>query len=127
MGLVAFEIGALSFESVKRFRAKAYSEVNSVGKSLRKHLSQILTRARPNNVTVLLFLITLYLVLSRCGPVLSRVGESTFQTFDLNTRLLQEFDPVGLQALKGVYKIFRGVTRVPGPLARRYVLRLNLR
>lgn len=119
VGLVAFEVGALSLESVKRFRTRAYSEVNSVGNSLRKHLNDILTRARPNNVTVLLVSVALYLVLSRCGPVLSRVGESTFQTFDLKTKLLQDFDPVGLKALKGVYKIFRGVTRVPGPFARR--------
>lgn len=118
VGLVAFEIGAHTLE---RLRTRTYTEVNALGKSLQKSLDRILTKARPNNVTILLFSIALYLVLSRCGPVLSRVGESTFETFDLNRRLLRDLDPIGLQSLKGVYKIFRGVTRVPGPLARKYV------
>lgn len=119
VGLVAFEVGTLSLESVKRFRAKAYSELTTLGNTLRKHFNEILTRARPNNVTVLLFSVAVYLVLSRCGPVLSRVGESTFQTLDLKEKLLQDLDPVDLQALEGVYSAFRGVTRVPGPFAHR--------
>lgn len=121
VGLVAFEIGALSLGSVRRLRTRTYTEVNAVGKSLRKHLQHILTRARPNHVTALLFSIALYLILSRCGPVLTRVGESTFKTLDLNENLLR-LDPVDLQSLKGVYRLFRGLTRVPGPFARRYVL-----
>lgn len=119
VGLFAFDLGALS---VKKLKSKSPSfELSSVvGKSLRKNFNHLLTRARPNNnVTVLLFFIALYLVLSRCGPVLSRVGERTFTTLDLKTKLLEDFDPVGLQALRGVYRIFRGATRVPGPLARR--------
>jgi hypothetical protein len=119
VGLVAFEVGSLSLESVKRFRTKAYSEINAVGNSVRNHLDDVSRKLRPNNVTLLLFIIAVYLVLSRCGPVLSRVGESTFQSLDLNKKLLQDFDPVNLQALKGVYQIFRGVTRVPGPFAHR--------
>ena len=120
VGLFAFDLGALS---VKKLRSKSpSSELSSaVGKSLRKNFNHLLTRARPsnNNVTVLLFFVALYLVLSRCGPVLSRVGERTFTTLDLKAKLLEDFDPVGLQALRGVYRIFRGATRVPGPLARR--------
>lgn len=119
VGLVAFEISSLSLESARRFRAKASTEISAAGKYLRKQIQQVLTRARPTNVTVLLFLVALYLVLSRCGPVVSRVGESTFQTFDLHTKLRRDLDPVGLQSLKGVYKLFRGLTRVPGPFARR--------
>ena len=119
VGLVAFEISSLSLESARRFRARASTEINAAGKSLRKQINKVLTRARPSNVTLLLFLAALYLILSRCGPVVSRVGESTFHTLDLHTKLLRDLDPVGLQSLKGVYKIFRGLTRVPGPFARR--------
>ena len=118
VGLVAFEVGALSLDSVKKFRRKAHTQLETFGRSFRKHLNRLLTRARPNNVTILLFSIVAYLVLSRCGPVVSRVGESTVATFDLK-RKLQDLDPVGLQVLKGVYKAFRGVTRVPDPFARR--------
>lgn len=119
VGLVAFEVGARSLDLYAR---RTYTELTSVGKSLRKRLNQILirlTRAGPNRVTALLVSIALYLILSRCGPVLTRVGESTFVAFDLNKRLLLSLDPVGLQSLKGIYRIFRGVTRVPGPFARR--------
>lgn len=118
VGLVAFEVGALSLDSVKKFRRKAHTELGIFGRSFRKHVNRILTRARPNNVTILLFSIAVYLVLSRCGPVVSRVGESTVVTFDLE-RKLQNLDPAGLRVLKGVYRAFRGATRVPGPLARR--------
>lgn len=121
VGLVAFEIGALSLESVRRLRARAYTELTTSGKSLRKHLQRVLTRARPNHVTALLVSIAVYLILSRCGPVLTRVGESTYESLDGNRRLVFDLgvDPVNLQSLKGVYQAFRGLTRVPGPLAKR--------
>lgn len=121
VGLVVFEIGALSLESARRLRTRTNTEVNALGKSLRKHLQRVLTRARPNHVTALLVSIALYLILSRCGPVLTRVGESTYESFDLNKSLVLDLGlgPVGLQSLKGVYKVFRGITRVPGPFARR--------
>lgn len=119
VGLVAFELSATSWAYARRLRAKVYSEADLVGKSVRKHLSSLLTKTRPNSVTLLLLGITIYLILSRSGPVLTKVGESVFETFDLNTRLVQNLDPVGLQSLKGVYIIFRGVTRVPGPFAHR--------
>ena len=119
VGLVAFEISSSSLQAIKRLRTKVYAEANAAGKSLKKHLAQALSRARPNKVTVLLLTIALYLILSRCGPVLTRVGESTFETFDLNKRLLRGLDPVGLQSLKGVYSVFRGLTRVPGPFSHR--------
>lgn len=119
VGIVAYELSASSSAYVRRLRAKVYSEGSLVRKSLRKHLTKFLTQARPCNVTVLLLGIAFYLVLSRCGPVLAKVGESIFETFDLNGILVQNLDPVGLQSLKGVYTVFRGVTRVPGPFAHR--------
>lgn len=121
VGLVVFEISAPSWRYVRRLRAKIYSEAHLFGKRLRQCLSELRSKARPNTITLLLLSIAFYLVLSRCGPVLTKIGETTFDTFDLNRRLLQNLNPVDLRSLKGVYKIFRGVTRVPGPFAHRYM------
>lgn len=124
VGLVAFEVGALSLKSVRKVRTRTSTELNALGKSLEKQLQIFLTRTRPNHVTALLVLVALYLILSRCGPVLTRVGESAYESLDLNKKLVLDLglDPVDLQSLKGVYQAFRGLTRVPGPFAKRFVL-----
>lgn len=116
VGFALFEVGAvLSLGSVKRSGAPT---PKSHAGFLRKHLDVVLTRVRPSLSSVLLFSIALYLVLSRCGPVLSRVGEATYQAFDLKNRLLHDCEDFDIQVLQGLYKIFKGVTRVPGPFAR---------
>ena len=108
-GLVAFEI----LKSVGQ-------QSKNTNILLKKHL-KILTRAptRPKLGTVLLSVVTAYLVCSRLGPVLTRVGESAYKTFELEQTLRQGLERNGLQAIREAYWRFRDATRVPGPLARR--------
>ena len=127
VGLVVFEISSASWTYARRLPAKLCSEFQLLGTYVRKHfLPKLIRKTRPCNVTVLLICITLYLILSRGGPILSKVGETTFETFDLHGVFLQNLNPVGLQSLKGIYKVFRGVTRVPGPFTHRYRLGASL-
>lgn len=98
------------FEAV---RTKSFTELKFVEKFLKEKLSNLFTRANRTHPLLFLYLVIVYLLLSRCGPVLTRIGEATF---DLN----QKLDPVGVQSLQNVYVKFRGVTRVPGPFSRRY-------
>lgn len=106
IGLVAFEIlSSIGHQS------------KNTSVLLRKHL-KILTRSRPKLGTVLLSVVTVYLVCSRLGPVLTRVGESAYETFELE-QTLQGLEREELQAIREAYWRFRDVTRVPGPLARR--------
>ena len=108
IGLVAFEIlSSLGHQS------------KNTSVLLRKHL-KIVTRIRPKLGTVLLTVVTVYLVCSRLGPVLTRVGESAYETFELEQTLQQGLAREGLQTAREAYKRFRDATRVPGPLARRY-------
>ena len=107
VGLVAFEI----FKSIGQ-------QSKNTNVLLRKHL-KILTRSRPKLGTVLLSVVTVYLVCSRLGPVLTRVGESAYKTFELEQTLQQGLERNGLQAIREAYWRFRDATRVPGPLARR--------
>lgn len=110
VGLVAFEI-----LSSLRLQSK-----NS-GYLLRKHFN-FLSRIRPKLGTVLLTIVTVYLVCSRLGPVLTRVGESANETFELEKTLRRglELEREGLQLFREACRRFRDATRVPGPLARRY-------
>ena len=109
VGLVAFEI----LSSV-RLQSKNSSYL------LRKQL-KILTRIRPKLGSILLTIITVYLVCSRLGPVLTRVGESAYETFELEETLQQQgLEREGFQIFREAYRRFRDATRVPGPLARRY-------
>lgn len=110
IGLVAFEL----------FSSFGHQSKNT-SVLLRKHF-KISTRIRPNLGTVLLSVVTVYLVCSRLGPVLTRVGESAYETFELEHTLQQGLEREGLQAVREAYKRFRDATRVPGPLARRYEL-----
>ena len=110
VGLVAFEI-----LSSARLQSK-----NS-GYLLRKHL-KIISRIRPKLGTVLLTVVTVYLICSRLGPVLTRVGESAYETFELEKTLRHglELEREGLQIFREACRRFRDAIRVPGPLARRY-------
>ena len=121
VGLVVFEICASYKGYLRKLRAKIYSEAHLLGKYLKLDRSILRQKTRPSTVTLLLLGIAFYLVFSRCGPVLAKIGETTFDAFDLNRRLLQNLNPVDLRSLKGVYKVFRGVTRVPGPFTHRYI------
>lgn len=107
IGLVAFEL----------LSSLGHSSKNT-SVLLRKHL-KILTRIRPKLGTVLLSIVTVYLVCSRLGPVLTRVGESAYETFELEQTLRRGFESEGLQVVREAYKRLRDATRVPGPLARR--------
>ena len=111
VGLVAFEI----LSSV-RLQSK-----NS-GYLLRKHL-KILSRIRPKLGTVLLTVVTVYLVCSRLGPVITRVGESAYETLEVENTLRHglELEKEGLQIFREACRRFRDAIRVPGPLARRYI------
>ena len=107
-------IGLVAFEILSSFGHQ--SKNTSV--LLKKHLKS--TRIRPNLGTVLLSIVTVYLVCSRLGPVLTRVGESAYETFELEHTLQQGLEREGLQVVREAYKRLRDATRVPGPLARRY-------
>lgn len=107
VGLVAFEI----FSAV-RLQSKNTSVL------LRKHI-KILSRIRPKLGTVLLSIVAVYLVCSRLGPVLTRVGESAYESFELEQTFQQGLEREGLQLVREAYRRFRDATRVPGPLARR--------
>ena len=110
----------LGFVSVELLSYLGLQSKNS-GYLLRKHL-KILSRIRPKLGTVLLMTITVYLVCSRLGPVLTRVGESACETFELEEALRKglELEREGLLIFREAYRRFRDATRVPGPLARRY-------
>ena len=112
LGLVPFEIVSDSINAQWRASKKSISS-RDIHFVLRKHLKS-LSRARPNITTVLLGVITVYLVCSRLGPVLARVGES--EIVQQEFQLFNEFRELE------VYRIFRDATRVPGLFARRYAV-----
>jgi len=85
-------------------------------KFLRKRVGAV---SRPRPHTLLLYVISFYIVCSRLGPLATRVGESAFETFELGHRLEAEFDREGLETIRGAYRRFRDSDRVPGPFARR--------
>ena len=109
VGLVAFELFFKSRSSAARRRLVRF------GLILRKNLSKF-SRARPNVGTVLLTIVSIYLVCSRLGPVLSRVGESAVVVFELENKFL---NLEGVERFKNAYKVFRYATRVPGPFFKR--------
>lgn len=78
---------------------------------------------RVSTVTLLLYVVSFYLVLSRLGPVVSRVGEKAAHTLELESFLEAGFDKEGLESFKEVYRRFREFTRVPGLFVRRYYYR----
>ena len=75
--------------------------------------------SRPRLHTLLVYVISFYIICSRVGPLATRVGESAFETFELGQRLEAEFDRDGLEAITGAYRRFRDSVRVPGPYAKR--------
>ena len=62
--------------------------------------------------SLLLYLVAFYLVSSRLGPVVSKVGESAVSTFELGPLLVAEED---VPAVLQVYARLKDVTRAPGP------------
>ena len=61
---------------------------------------------------LLLSLVAFYLVASRLGPVVTRVGESAVVRFELGPQLVAEED---VPALLRLYARIRDFTRAPGP------------
>ena len=116
VGLVAFELSSTFWAFTRRLKTKINSEASLLGNSVRKQWDRFLKKARPSSVTVLLLIVAVYLVLSRSGPFLTRVGESTAEKLYLNSPLVDILDPEGLQSLK---EVFRGLTKVPGPISSR--------
>ena len=112
VGLVAFELNS---SSAKKAKAKVISGADSLGEVVRKNWDQFL-KARPSNVKFLLIAVAVYLVVSRSGPLLIKVGENAVEKFHLNVPLEEILKPEGLQSLK---EGFRGFTRVPGPISSR--------
>ncbi len=91
---------------------------------LGKRISSVCARLRSELAsirigTVLLYAIAFYIVFSRLGPVVSRVGESAVESFDLGSALPAEWAEEDLRIFREVYRVFRYLTRVPGPLRRR--------
>ena len=82
---------------------------------LRKQVGEFTPRPH----TLLLCVLSFYIVCSRLGPVVTRVGESAFETFELRQRLEAEFDKEGLETIRDAYRRFRDLIRVPGPFVRR--------
>lgn len=111
LGLIPFEIVS---DSQASWTASKKSSSHETYYVIRKHL-KLLSRARPNITTVLLGVIIVYLVCSRLGPVLARVGESNIVQQEF--QLFNEFE-----GLEEVCRVFRDATRVPGLFARRYVM-----
>ncbi len=110
VGLVALELSFLS----KAFERKL--KANYLLDEVRKRWDKFLGKARPSGGTVLLLCVIAYLILSRSGPFLTKVGESTVEKLHLDAALVHIIDPVELQSLK---EAFRGFTRVPGPISSR--------
>ena len=107
--IIVFQIFSFRHKRLKAF----------VGKQLEFIARLRLPTPRVNTVTLLLYVVSFYLVLSRLGPVVSRVGEKAASTLELESFLEAGFDREGLQSFKEVYRRFREVTRVPGLFVRR--------
>ena len=95
---------------------------NPVREKWRKAKTFLRKRVRefsPKPHTLLLYVLSFYIVCSRLGPVVTRVGESAFEVFALRQRLEAEFDKEGLETIRDAYRRFRDLIRIPGPFARR--------
>ena len=71
---------------------------------------------RVSPVSLLLFLLSCYIVCSRLGPVVSRAGHLAIEAFEVERRILEEFDQEGLKLFREVFGKFRTVTRAPYPI-----------
>ncbi len=69
--------------------------------------------------TVLLYVIAFYIVFSRLGPVVSRVGETAVESLDLYKLFSAEWADEDLRLFREGYRLFRYFTRVPGTLGKR--------
>lgn len=73
-------------------------------------------RFRVSPVSFLLFLLSCYIVCSRLGPVVSRAGHLAIEAFEVERRILEEFDQEGLKLFREVFGKFRIITRAPFPI-----------
>lgn len=64
----------------------------------------------------LLFLLSCYIIASRCGPLLSRAGDLAIETFEVERLIVEEYDVETLRLFREAYTKFRIVTRAPYPV-----------
>ena len=64
----------------------------------------------------LLFLLACYIVASRIGPFVSRAGDFAIASFDVERRIVEEFDHDALRLFREAFTKFRVVTRAPYPV-----------
>ena len=71
--------------------------------------------ARVSTVTLLLYAVSFYLVLSRLGPIVGKVGEKAADSLEGESSGAER----DLQSFREVCRRFGELTRVPGLFARR--------
>jgi hypothetical protein len=68
------------------------------------------------NFNFLLFVLSCYIVVSRIGPFVSRAGDLAIETFEVERRIVEEFDHEALRLFRDAFLKFRVVTRAPYPV-----------
>ena len=114
-------IVALGIFSLECFRHKIKGLKDFVEKQLAFLARPLqLPSARVSAVTLLLlYVASFYLVLSRLGPVVSRIGEKAADTLEREPFLEAGLDREDLQSFREVCRRFGELTRVPGSFAKR--------
>lgn len=110
---VALELLASSANKIKWTAVK-----DELTKLLRNQLV-IFSKATPSIGTLLLTVVTFYLVFSRLGPVITRVGDSSFEAFDICREFGVESDHASWQNCRLTFHWLKEAIRVPAPLIRR--------
>lgn len=64
----------------------------------------------------LLFLLSCYIVVNRVGPFVSKAGDLAIENFEVERRIVENFDDEALRVFRGAFDKFRVVTRVPYPV-----------
>ena len=73
-------------------------------------------KLRGSSVSLLLFLLSCYIVASRIGPFVNKASYLAIETFEVERRIVEEFDHEGLKLFREVFDKFRVVTRAPFPI-----------
>ena len=94
-------------------RSKRNSQF-SFAKRLGREFSELRGRLKLR-FSFLLFLVSCYIVASRLGPLVSRAGHIAIEAFEVERRIVEEFDDEALKLFREVFGKFRVVTRAPSP------------
>ena len=73
-------------------------------------------RFKVSPVSLLLLLLSCYIVCSRLGPAVNRAGDCAIRVFELERRILARYDQEGLRLFRGIVGKFRLATRAPFPI-----------